>query len=62
MGILTSSTDGAEYYRLLRPLMDDPARVKAISEHNHTYATRRFLASAVTARMEDDLRSALESR
>lgn len=59
MGVLTESTDGAEYYRLVRPLMDDPARVEAISRYNHRYATERFLASAVAARMERDLREAL---
>lgn len=59
MGILTESTDGAEYCRLVKPLMDDPERVEAISRYNHAYATSRFLASAVASRMEENLRQAL---
>lgn len=55
MGIMTESLDPAEYWRLLRPLMDDPERVAAISRYNHSYAVEHFMASKVAQSLEESM-------
>lgn len=47
MGVLTESLDPQEYYSLLKPYFSNPEKVVEISQYNHSYACKRFKASAV---------------
>lgn len=59
MGILTESRSADDYYKLLKPILDDSAVVREISCYNHRYAVSHFMASAVAARMEAAMKSIL---
>lgn len=59
MGVLTESRSADDYYRLLKPLVEDSATIRDISHYNHEYAVSHFMASAVAARMEADMKSIL---
>ncbi|WP_297905630.1 glycosyltransferase family 4 protein [uncultured Parabacteroides sp.] len=55
MGILTESFLPEDYAEIIGRMIDNPQKVKAISETNHKYAIKHFLASAVAKKYEKDI-------
>lgn len=52
MGRITSSTDPAEFARLVKPFIDDAGLTKQVSRYNARYAREHFMASVVARQME----------
>lgn len=52
MGQLVESLDPDDFADAIEALVQQPQRIKAISQYNHDYATSHFLASKVAAQME----------
>lgn len=52
MGRITTSTDPAEFARLVKPFIDDAELTKQVSSYNARYAREHFLASVVARQME----------
>lgn len=52
-GILSESLDPEYYFEEIEKLMQNPERVKEISNHNYQYANEHFLASVVAKNLEE---------
>ena len=52
MGRITSSTDPAEFARLVKPFIDDAGLTKQVSRYNARYAREHFMASSVAKNIE----------
>lgn len=52
MGYLIESLDPQEYAAEIEKILNNPAKVKAISLYNHEYAKKHFLASSVAKNIE----------
>ena len=52
MGRITSSTDPAEFARLVKPFIDDAKLTKQVSSYNARYAREHFMASSVAKSIE----------
>ena len=59
MGYLLESFSPIAYAEKIQFLIDNPLYVKRISNNNHEYAKKHFLASKVAERIESDLRKYL---
>lgn len=57
MGRITTSTDPAEFARLVKPFIDDAELTKQVSSYNARYAREHFMASSVAKGIEKILGS-----
>lgn len=55
MGVLTESLCPEDYAGIISRMIGNPQSVKAMSEVNHEYAMKHFLASAVAEKYEKDI-------
>lgn len=55
MGVLTESLCPEDYAEIISRMIGNPQSVKAMSEMNHEYAMKHFLASAVAKKYEKDV-------
>lgn len=55
MGRITTSTDPAEFARLVKPFIDDADLTRRVSLYNARYAREHFMASVVARQMENIL-------
>lgn len=62
MGYLLESLQPEDYAERIEALLENPKLTRSMSEYNHQYACRNFLASSVTAHMEDDLHRLLANK
>jgi len=53
MGYVTESKDPKVFAELIQKLLDNPEKLRAISEYNHKYAKEHFLASKVAKKLEE---------
>jgi len=53
MGYITESKDPKVFADLIQKLLDNPEKIKEISEYNHKYAKEHFLASKVAKKLEE---------
>ncbi len=52
MGYLTESDDPCEYAKIISKLINNKDKIKEIGLYNHTFSTRKFMATSVARRLE----------